>query len=97
MTIITDVVVGVIEGEDVMTDESNGNSNGHAIRDDGVDRDTRPDKPCCNRLPTGDWCTGPASHAADVHCRHLDISKPPPDVEAIRARIFTSYTKGRSK
>lgn len=95
-----------------MTNESNGHSNGHAARDDGVERDARPDKPCCNRLPTGDWCVGPAAHDADTYCRHIVVNeatvKTKAEFEAgepaldaqittTREKIFAHYTKGRSR
>jgi hypothetical protein len=95
-----------------MTNGSNGHSNGHAVRDDGAERDARPDKPCCNRLPTGDWCQGPATHSIETYCRHIDVSEPPAKtkaefeagkpaadarITATREQIFAGYTKGRSK
>lgn len=28
----------------------------------GAARDTRPPKPCCHKLPDGNWCTLPVGH-----------------------------------
>lgn len=46
-------------------------------RDLGAERDMRAEKPCCNRLPDGSWCLGPAGHSDTAFCEN----KTPPVID----------------